>query len=297
MNKSLPSLWVVVTGVTADPPGATYGPRLSDNYELIWIMEGEVKATFGQATIQGKEGTFLFRRPGVRDYYEWSVRSRTVHAYVQFNLARRGSFSIPSKGVPASRKIADNDVLRPLFNYLLKLDTLKEPKRTELMVPTLELLLRSYISGQVEVKPQLASQVPELVERSVAVITRKTSLDPPEPLTLTELARAVHTSPENLCRLFQKSLRLGPLEYAKLVRLDRAANLLRRTNQSLKQVAASTGFYDAFHLSKSFKTVYGLSPRDFKMSKLNEWITQKNPIVQTLHNTYHNPHPETRPGS
>jgi len=123
------------------------------------------------------------------------------------------------------------------------------------------------------------------------VITRKTSQDPPERLSLTELSKAVHTSPENLCRLFQKSLQLGPLEYAKLVRLDRAANLLRRTNQSLKQIAASTGFYDAFHLSKSFKKVYGLSPKNFKVSKLNEWITQKNPIVQTLYNSpYHKPH-------
>ena len=150
----------MVTGVTADPPGATYGPRLSNNYELIWIMEGEVKATFGQTNIQGKEDTFLFRRPGVRDYYEWSSNGRTVHAYVQFQAPGRGGFSIPPKGVPASRNVTGNDVLRPLFNYLLKLDTLKEPRRSELMVPTLELMLRSYISGQVGVKPQLASQVP-----------------------------------------------------------------------------------------------------------------------------------------
>ncbi len=289
MKKPPPSLWVVVTGVTADPPGATYGPRLPENYELIWIMEGEVKATFGQAIIQGKEGTFLFRRPGVRDYYEWSTRGRTVHAYVQFQIPR-GGFALPPKGIPASRTISDNDVLRPLFNYLLKLDALKEPKRTELMIPTLELMLKSYISGQVGVKPQLASQVPELVERSVEIITRRVEQAPSDRLSLSELSKAVHTSPENLCRLFQKSLHLGPLEYAKLVRLDRAAHLLRRTNQSIKEIASATGFYDAFHLSKSFKKVYGLSPKVFKTSKLNEWITQRNPIVQTLYNSpYHKP--------
>ena len=291
MKKPPPALWVVVTGVTADPPGATYGPRLSQNYELIWIMEGEVKATFGQAAVRGREGSFLFRRPGVRDYYEWSVRGRTVHAYVQFKIPR-GGFALPKKDVPASRTMPDNDVLRPLFNYLLKLDSLREPQRTELMVPALELMLRSYISGQVGVKPQLASQVPELVERSVEVITRKAFQNPPERLSLTELSKAVHTSPENLCRLFQKSLRLGPLEYAKMARLDRAAYLLRRTSQSLKEIASATGFYDAFHLSKSFKKVYGLSPKEFKASKLNEWITQKNPIVQTLYGSPYRRHPK-----
>ncbi|HET9870241.1 MAG TPA: helix-turn-helix transcriptional regulator, partial [bacterium] len=277
--------------VTADPPGATYGPRLSQNYELIWIREGEVKATFGQALVLGKEGTFLFRRPGVRDHYEWSKRGRTVHAYVQFKVPR-GGFALPEKGVPASRPMPDNDVLRPLFNYLLQLDALKEPQRTGLMVPTLELMLRSYISGQVGVKPQLALKMPELVGRSVEMIARRIAQAPAKRLSLTELSKEAHTSPENLCRLFQKSLRLGPLEYAKLVRLDMAAHRLGRTHQSVKEVAAATGFYDAFHLSNSFKKVYGLSPKDFKASPLNEWITQKNPIVQTLYSgPYHPPHP------
>jgi transcriptional regulator GlxA family with amidase domain len=78
-------------------------------------------------------------------------------------------------------------------------------------------------------------------------------------------------------------LELGPLEYAKLARLDRVANQLRRTPLSLKEIALSTGFYDAYHLSRSFKQVYGLSPKAFKESPYNEWLSQKNPIIRTLY--------------
>jgi len=283
LKTKVPSLKVLVTGVTADPPGATYGPRLANNYELIWIMEGEVSATFGRTLIQGKEGTIFFRYPGVRDYYEWSKRGRTVHAYVQFEIPRKNGFKIPPKGVPMFRHMPPNDVLRPLFGYFLKLDELKGKEINDLMGATLELMLNSYFSGKIEVKALLPSQFPELVERTIEFITSHNEKNPAGKLNLTELSRLVHSSPENLCRLFQKTLHLGPLEYVKMLRLDRAANLLRRSNQSLKEVAAQTGFYDSFHLSKSFKKVYGLSPKDFRISPFNEWICQKNPIIRTLY--------------
>ncbi len=284
MKTNGQNLKVLVTGVTADPPGATYGPRLANNYELIWIMEGEVRATFGRTLIQGKEGTILFRYPGVRDYYEWSKRGRTVHAYVQFEISKTKGFEIPQKGVPPFRHVPPNDVLRPLFGYFLRLDELKGKKINSLMSAALELMLNSYFSGKIEVKAMPPSQFPGLVERTIEFITRHNEKDPTGKLNLTELSRSVHSSPENLCRLFQKNLHLGPLEYVKMLRLDRAANLLRRSNQSLKEVAAQTGFYDSFHLSKSFKKVYGLSPKDFRVSPLNEWICQKNPVIRTLYN-------------
>ncbi len=283
MKTNAHNLRILVTGITADPPGATYGPRVANNYELIWIMEGEVHATFGRTLIQGKEGTILFRYPKVRDYYEWSKRGRTVHAYVQFDILKTNGFKIPPQGVPLFRHMPPNDVLRPLFGYFLRLDEAKGKKINDLMSATLELMLNSYFSGKIEVKALLPSQFPELVERTIEFITRHNEEDPTGKFNLTELSRSVHSSPENLCRLFQKTLHLGPLEYVKMLRLDRAANLLRRSSQSLKEVAAQTGFYDSFHLSKSFKKVYGLSPKDFKASPFNEWICQKNPIIRTLY--------------
>jgi transcriptional regulator GlxA family with amidase domain len=94
------------------------------------------------------------------------------------------------------------------------------------------------------------------------------------------MARAAHCTPVHLCRVFKQALDLSPLEYVRLLRLDQAANLLRRSARSLKEIAEATGFYDANHLSKHFKQVYGLSPKDFKASELNEWLTQRNPIFR-----------------
>ena len=44
------------------------------------------------------------------------------------------------------------------------------------------------------------------------------------------------------------------------LRINRARGMILK-GQPLKTVAAATGFSDAFHLSKTFKSIEGLSPR------------------------------------
>ena len=274
---------VLVAGVTIDPPGATYGPRTRQNYEFIWIMEGEATAQYDRKVIEAGEGTLLLRRAGVSDYYEWSPKRRTVHAYVHFDLDAKRKKILSASSVPSHRLMPPNDILRPLFSYLLNLDAKKEPRRTQLMLPTLDLMLQSYVTGEVASKPQPPSQLPPPVEKAVEFIRVRCAKTPPPPLRLKEVAQEAGTTPENLCRIFQKALEVGPLEYAKLARLDRAANQLRRTSLGLKEIAQSTGFYDAYHFSRSFKQVYGLAPKEFRGSAANEWISQKNPIIRTLY--------------
>lgn len=281
--RTLPTFRLLTAGVTVDPPGSTYGPRKQNHYEFIWIIEGEATAYFGRQIIRAEAGTILLRAPDVKDYYEWSPQRRTVHAYIHFDLDPKRRTKISKPGVPFSRAMPPNDVFRPLFSYFLGLNEKAGPLSGELMLSVLDLMIQSYIAGEVEMRVQPGAHLPEAVEQVVQMIRVCVTQTPPKSLLLKELAQVAHTTPENLCRLFKKNLDLGPLEYAKLAKLDRAANQLRRTSLTLKEIALATGFYDAYHLSRSFKQVYGVSPKEFKESVYNEWLSQKNPIIRTLY--------------
>jgi len=274
---------VRVIGMTLDPPGATYGPRHEDHHEFIWIMEGEVLAHFNKRVLHAGAGTILLKRPWVKDYYEWSTQHRTVHAYVHFDLddVQRRKLSQPQ--VPVFRQLPPNNLFQPLFSYILNLGDKPEPLRTELMLSVLNLMVESYASGELELRTQPAIQLNEAVQRAIEVIHYHTSHESPSPLTLTALAQAAHTTPANLCRLFKKALDLRPLEYSKLMRLDKAARQLRQSTLSLKEIGLSNGFYDAYHFSRSFKNVYGVSPKDYRESKDADGIAKKNPIIRVLY--------------
>ncbi len=270
-------------GVTIDPPGAIFGPRTSPHYEMLWLMEGEATARVGKQVIQCKEGTILLRRAGVQDYYEWSTQHRTVHAYIHFDLDKGRQKRVSQAKVPTFRKMTVSDVIRPLFLYLLKLEERPQTIQSALMLPVLDLILESYIRGEVELKTQPSSNLPEPVGRAIEMIRMTMAQNPVPALPLNQIAAASGTTPGYLCRIFKKTVEVGPVEYAKMARLDKAAQQLRTTNLSLKEIASITGFFDAFHLSKSFKQVYGLSPKSFRHNSKNEWISQRNPIIRTLY--------------
>jgi AraC-like DNA-binding protein len=273
---------VQVAAVTVDPPGASFGPRTEADHEFIWIMDGEATVDFDRNRFRAEAGTVLLRRPGVTDHYQWSQHQRTAHAYIHFELDPALAAEFDWAAVPHRRLMPPNDIVRPLIGYIVSLDSQPEPARSALQKAALELLLRAYVSAQTAVTTQPPRQLPEAVDKALEIIRRHSEQEGPPSLRLGQLAGAVHTSPENLCRLFKRSLELSPLEYAKLVRLNRAAWLMRNTPRGLKAIAMATGFYDAYHLSRSFKQVYGLPPKVFRSSDISAWLTQRNPITRSL---------------
>lgn len=280
--RQAPAFKVLAAGITIDPPGAHYGPRTRRHYELLWLMEGEARAAFDGRELAVPEGALLLRLPGVTDYYEWSPQRRTVHAFIHFDLDGPRRQALKRKPPPELLLPPPNDILRPLFGYLLQLADTPEPERSRLMLPSLDLLLRALGSVH-QVKAAPSAPLHPTVQAAAELLRKRLSKDASAAPALDALALELHCSTATLCRLFKADLDLAPLEYARLLRLDQAAVLLRRSGQSLKEIALATGFYDGNHFSKQFKAVYGLGPKEFRASELSEWLTQRNPIVRMLY--------------
>jgi AraC-like DNA-binding protein len=281
--RAKPAFRVLTAGFTVDPPGAGYGPRRRPHYEFIWIVEGEARIRFDDIKLHAPEGAVLLRGAGVQDEYEWSPRRRTVHAFIHFDLDPPRRRRLTTEAPPPLRQPPVNDILRPLFGYLLALAQEPEPLRSRLMLPALDLLLEAYASGRFEQRPSPAASLQPEVAQAMELLQTALSREPDAQPSLEQLAAAVHCSPAKLCRLFKKDTGLAPLEYARLWRLDRAARQLRLSSLSLKEIALAHGFYDGNHFGKQFRQVYGLSPKEFRASELSEWLTQRNPIVRKLY--------------
>lgn len=84
-------------------------------------------------------------------------------------------------------------------------------------------------------------------------------------LGLSELARVAGVSPTHLCRIFGRRTGVSPARYIEQVRLARAADLLSRTDLSIKQVAYTVGYTDQLHFSRVFRTRMGKSPSLFRV--------------------------------
>lgn len=82
--------------------------------------------------------------------------------------------------------------------------------------------------------------------------------------SLEEIARTMGMSYSAFRKRFVQMTGKCPGEYRADEIVRRACSQLLETNHNLATIAADLGFHDAFHLSKRFKQVVGMSPQDFR---------------------------------
>ena len=79
-------------------------------------------------------------------------------------------------------------------------------------------------------------------------------------LSLTDFAQSVNLSVWRLCHIFKSDVGMPPIRYLRLLRMERAKNLLESSFLSVKEIAFQVGLNDESHFVRDFKSTYGYSP-------------------------------------
>ena len=103
---------------------------------------------------------------------------------------------------------------------------------------------------------------PRAVAEAVRFIQQHYSRD----VSLNDIAEAVHLSPFHVARLFKQALGVSPHQYLIQVRVNSAKALLEAGSgeRSLAEVASAVGFADQSHLTRHFKRLLGVTPKQIR---------------------------------
>lgn len=85
-----------------------------------------------------------------------------------------------------------------------------------------------------------------------------------ESLRVDQLAAVAGLSQGQFHRCFKALTDTSPFEYAKRLRLQMAAALLRDSDLTVAEIGARVGWPDPFHFSKMFKSTYAQSPTAYR---------------------------------
>lgn len=118
---------------------------------------------------------------------------------------------------------------------------------------------------------QLAAVITELATAESAIggwlAAAQRDLDPTVPgveTPLAHIARQHGLSEAAFRKRFTRLSGIAPGHWRERRRLERACDLMLSQDATLQVVAEATGFADAFHLSRRFKAVLGMSPRQWR---------------------------------
>ena len=65
-------------------------------------------------------------------------------------------------------------------------------------------------------------------------------------------------------KLFKKATDMSPQRFLLNYSMTKAAEMLRMTNLPVAEIGRQVGYPDQLHFSRAFKSIYGLSPRNWK---------------------------------
>ncbi len=108
------------------------------------------------------------------------------------------------------------------------------------------------------------------MDKRVEKIIQMMRADVSGELSLNEFAQSVNLSVWRLCHIFKSDVGMPPIRYLRLLRMERAKDLLESSFLSVKEIAYQVGLNDESHFVRDFKSTYGFSPALYRSQFKNK---------------------------
>ena len=259
MLTSTPSEGVLAAGyVKKNKMAGSHYNFMTGEYHGILVLSGEGIYQDENHKIKIESGDFIQRLPGVS------------HSTIITNDYWSELYVVIGKSIYQSLKglniLQRDPVLHPGIDYetiqlgLHFYDQLGFVDRTEL--PLLLPQVINYITRihYLDRTKQPTSQEKDILSLATTYIHEHIS----ERITSDEIADYLNLGYEKFRKLFTKHYGISPGNYIIHQRIRRAQQLLSNPKLSIKEVAISLGYMDAYTFSKQFKKITGHSPSDFQ---------------------------------
>ncbi|MEP6742322.1 MAG: AraC family transcriptional regulator [bacterium] len=240
-----------------------YPRHMHEEYSIAAILQGTEFTTCRGTTHKARAGDLLLinaeevhaNKSIGSEYRLIKVRPKTLERVAQQLGA--SNFSSPFF---AKLVVSDPYLYRRLLRLHLKLEQNTSALEQESeFVSTMSLLLTR------QNKNCRASQTAVKVGREdsqVNLVRDYLKSHYAENVSLSQLTSLTNLSPFYLLRVFHNRAGLPPHEYQTQVRIAHARKLIRN-GTSLSQAALETGFFDQSHLTRNFKRIVGVTPRQY----------------------------------
>jgi len=227
------------------------------DFQIHQVLSGKGELAYRNYETVVGPGDIFFLFPDVPHRYT-PISSQWEVAWVSFNgreASQLLSFArINGSGVSQLK----NHKLLPALKQMLHLDN--EDSTTEFERSKLLYSLLLDLKGELIV-PAGEAQDEEKIRPALLYIHNHLN----KPLSLQKIADAASLSPQYLCRLFQKTLSMRPMEYINQERINMSKKLMfSKRSKLLYEIAQEAGFDNASYFSAVFKRYTGLSPEQFK---------------------------------
>lgn len=223
-----------------------------ENTYFAMIQKGGSVEKRKNESIECKPGMLLFynfEEAHCNENYQPHFRNFSIELedkwYKKFEIDRRklpGCF------------VVDDVIVKSLFTNIFK-ETIIDDHYSKLGI---EGLLLQIFTQVLRDKP--SKQAPAWTNKIRELIFYES----PENMNLEYLSRQVQIHPVTLSKEFVWYFHCSFSQYIRMVKCQRAIQLLPKKHLSIDEIAWESGFTDASHLAKIFRSIYNITPSEYR---------------------------------
>jgi len=243
--------------------------------EIIEVLFGDVNVQIGTVVLPATAGDFLYIPPAtvyrvdadgaasVRGMiFDVSIIKSNMEnfdeeVFYMFNVQSRNRITPFREGHPVYPTLS-HYMSESYDEYVSKDVCYKLPIRANIYL-MFTALLRYYCGSKDESERMVYHNVLRL-EPVLTYISEHYC----EKITVTELADMINVSPDYFTKMFRDSIGRTPIEYINGLRVNRAMELLFKSEKSMADIADEIGFCNPNYFHKIFKQYMDLSPLAYR---------------------------------
>ena len=243
-------------------PRHSYGPYIRDSYVIHVVVDGSGMLDYDGKRWQIHKGQMFVLLPGDETTYYADKEDPWYYCWIGFHGSCAGkvveSIGFSRKEPVLSLKDVSNTeriIKEMLATKDLALDGQLRRKAGMLMI-----LADMIAEGKKEYEGYITPEEISYSEYAVRYINNHFF----EKVRIQDLAKRIGISRSYLVKLMKQETGMSPQEYLIETRMRRASDLLTRSMDPIRNIAAECGYEDALAFSKVFKVRFGLNPSDYR---------------------------------
>lgn len=248
-------------------PGHRYGPNRRKTYVLHFVGGGHGTLEINGRQYRLEKGDAFLVPPNTEAWYEADQKDPWFYSWIGFSGVKAKE-CMDNSGFTQKRPVRRINCIVHVQELIEKiLEEFQLSYKCELRRNAyLMLIFSDLVEEYMKEAPGLSHySYPGTVYARYAIDYINQHYN--EKIKIADLATYIGINRSYLTSNFKKATGYSPQEYLVLLRMDKAASMLKNTDMSISDVAASVGYGDQLAFSKIFKQYYGVSPRTFRESE------------------------------
>ena len=247
-------------------PAHSFGPAIRNHYLFHYILNG--KGTFFWQDARGHEhemrlkaGQGFLISPRQITTYVADERIPWEYCWLEFD-GLRAKESLEIIGLSVNNPIYNP--VHPEFSQIIKAEMLyimRNKNEAPLhLIGHLYLFIDALMRSVKENQPTVSKVKDYYIKEALAYIEHNYMND----ISVESIADSSGLNRSYFGKIFKESVGKSPQEFLISYRMIKAAELLRRTRYSINEIGCAVGYPNQLHFSRAFKSVYGVSPRNWR---------------------------------